>query len=66
MKTLLNNPEAVEKMRVAGKLAADVLVMLDEYVKEGVTTGALDKLAHDYIVDVQKAIPANSLSWYSR
>ena len=42
MKTLLNNPEAVEKMRVAGKLAADVLVMLDEYVKEGVTTGALD------------------------
>ena len=59
MKTLLNNPEAVEKMRVAGKLAADVLVMLDEYVKEGVTTGALDKLAHDYIVDVQKAIPAN-------
>ena len=52
MKTLLNNPEAVEKMRVAGKLAADVLVMLDEYVKEGVTTGALDKLAHDFIFDV--------------
>ena len=53
MKTLANNPEAIEKMRVAGKLAADVLVMLDEYVKEGISTGALDKIAHDYIVNVQ-------------
>ena len=51
--------DAIEKMRIAGKLAADVLVMLDDYIKEGITTGALDKLAHDYIVDVQKAIPAN-------
>lgn len=59
MKTLANNPEAVEKMRIAGKLAADVLIMLDDYVKEGISTGALDKIAHDYIVDVQKAIPAN-------
>ncbi|ELA09070.1 methionine aminopeptidase [Moraxella macacae 0408225] len=59
MKTLANNPEAVEKMRIAGKLASDVLVMLDEYVKEGVSTGVLDKIAHDYIVNVQKAIPAN-------
>lgn len=59
MKTLANNPQAVEKMRIAGKLASDVLVMLDEYVKEGISTGALDKIAHDYIVNVQKAIPAN-------
>ncbi|WP_394262193.1 type I methionyl aminopeptidase [Moraxella boevrei] len=59
MKTLANNPEAVKKMRIAGKLASDVLVMLDEYVKEGISTGALDKIAHDYIVNVQKAIPAN-------
>ena len=59
MKTLANNPEAIEKMRIAGKLAADVLVMLDEHVKEGISTLALDKLAHDYIVDVQQAIPAN-------
>lgn len=59
MKTLSNQPEAIEKMRVAGKLAADVLVMLDEHVKAGISTLALDKLAHDFIVDVQQAIPAN-------
>lgn len=58
MKTLANNPEAIEKMRIAGKLAADVLVMLDEYVKEGVSTEALDRIAHDYIVNVQQALPA--------
>ena len=57
MKTLLNNPEAVEKMRVAGKLAADVLVMLDEYVKEGVTTEYLNELCHNKIVE-NGAIPA--------
>ncbi|PNK60208.1 type I methionyl aminopeptidase [Psychrobacter sp. FDAARGOS_221] len=55
---LILAPDAIEKMRVAGKLASDVLVMLDEHVKEGVTTEALNKLAHDYIVDVQGAIPA--------
>ena len=55
---LILGPEAIEKMRIAGKLASDVLVMLDEHVKEGITTEALNKLAHDYIVDVQGAIPA--------
>lgn len=58
MKTLIQSPEAIEKMRIAGKLAADVLVMLDEYVKEGVTTETLNQIAHDYIVNVQNAIPA--------
>ena len=55
---LILGPEAIEKMRIVGKLASDVLVMLDEHVKEGITTEALNKLAHDYIVDVQGAIPA--------
>ncbi len=55
---LILGPEAIEKMRIAGKLISVVLVMLDEHVKEGVTTEALNKLAHDYIVDVQGAIPA--------
>ena len=55
---LILGPEAIEKMRIAGKLASDVLVMLDQHVKEGITTEALNKLAHDYIVDVQGAIPA--------
>lgn len=48
---------AIDKMKTAGKLAADVLVMLDEHVKTGVSTGMLDDLAHQYILD-HGAIPA--------
>lgn len=45
--------------RAAGKLAAEVLHMIAEHVKPGVTTDQLDRLCHDYIVRVQQAIPAN-------
>ena len=45
-------------MRVAGRLAAQVLEMIEPYVKPGVTTLALNDICHDYIVNVQKAIPA--------
>lgn len=45
-------------MRVAGKLAADVLEMIGPYVKPGISTGELDRICHDYIVNTQKAIPA--------
>lgn len=45
-------------MRVAGRLAAEVLRMIEPYIKAGVTTGELDRICHDYIVNVQKAIPA--------
>ncbi len=45
-------------MRVAGKLAGEVLQMIRPHVKAGITTNELDKICHDYIVDVQKAIPA--------
>jgi len=45
-------------MRVAGRLAAEVLRMIEPYIKPGVTTGELDRICHDYIVNVQKAIPA--------
>jgi methionyl aminopeptidase len=48
----------VEAMRVAGRLASEVLDMLTPHVKPGISTEALDKLAHDYIVNVQQAIPA--------
>lgn len=48
----------IEKMRVAGRLAADVLTMIEPYVVAGITTDELDKICHDYIVDVQQAIPA--------
>ena len=45
-------------MRVAGRLAADVLDMIGEHVQSGVTTGELNSICHDYIVNVQEAIPA--------
>lgn len=45
-------------MRVAGQLAADVLHMIRPYVRPGITTGELDEICHDYIVNVQQAIPA--------
>jgi methionyl aminopeptidase len=51
--------EEQERMRTAGRLAAEVLDMVGEYVVPGVTTEELDRLCHDYIVNVQKAIPAN-------
>ncbi len=45
-------------MRVAGRLAADVLDMIGEHVKPGVTTGELDAICHRYITETQGAIPA--------
>jgi len=58
MQVTIKNQEEIEKMRVAGRLAADVLTMIEPHVQPGITTDELDKLCHDYIVDVQKAIPA--------
>ena len=48
----------IEKMRCAGRLASEVLQMIGPHVQPGVTTEHLDRICHDYIVDVQKAIPA--------
>jgi len=58
MSITIKSPSEIEKMRIAGKLAAEVLEMIEPYVVAGVTTDQLNKLCHDYIVDVQKAIPA--------
>jgi methionyl aminopeptidase len=58
MSITIKTPEQIEKMRVAGRLAADVLVMIEPYIKAGVTTNELDKICHNYIVDIQQAIPA--------
>jgi methionyl aminopeptidase len=55
---ILKTPEEIAKMRVAGRLAAEVLEMVAPFVKEGITTDELDKICHDYIINVQKAIPA--------
>ena len=54
----IKTPDEIAKMRIAGRLAADVLHMIAPYVKPGVTTDALNQLCHDYIVDEQQAIPA--------
>lgn len=58
MAVIIKTHDEIEKMRVAGKLAATVLEMIGEHVKPGVSTGELDRICHDYIVNVQKAIPA--------
>jgi methionyl aminopeptidase len=58
MAILIKNAQEIEKMRVAGRLAGEVLQMIRPHVKVGVTTNELDRICHDYIVDVQKAIPA--------
>lgn len=58
MAVIIKNKEQITKMRIAGELAADVLDMIEPYVRVGVTTNELDKICHDYIVDVQGAIPA--------
>ncbi|HET8897725.1 MAG TPA: type I methionyl aminopeptidase [Rhodanobacteraceae bacterium] len=59
MTVTIKTPEQIEKMRVAGRLAAEVLALLKEHVKPGATTEDLDRIAYEHIVNVQKAIPAN-------
>ena len=54
----IKTAEEIAKMRVAGRLAAEVLEMIAPDVKEGVSTDELNQICHDYIVNVQKAIPA--------
>ncbi|MBI5612138.1 MAG: type I methionyl aminopeptidase, partial [Gammaproteobacteria bacterium] len=58
MPVTIKTPEEVEKMRVAGRLAAEVLQMIAPHVQPGVSTGELDRLCHDHIVNVQQAVPA--------
>jgi methionyl aminopeptidase len=54
----IKTPEQIEKMRVAGRLAGEVLQMIAEHVRAGVTTEELNTICHDYITGVQDAIPA--------
>ncbi|MFP5350119.1 MAG: type I methionyl aminopeptidase [Gammaproteobacteria bacterium] len=58
MPITIKTPDEIAKMRVAGRLAAEVLRMIEPHIKPGVTTGELDRICHDYIVNEQKAIPA--------
>ncbi len=58
MSIIIKTAEEIEKMRIAGRLAADVLVMIEPHVVAGVTTAELDQICHDYIVNIQHATPA--------
>ncbi len=54
----IKTDDEIEKMRVAGKLASNVLVMIEPHVKPGITTDELNQICHDFIVNEQDAIPA--------
>lgn len=54
----IKTPEEIERMRTAGKLAAEVLEMIQPHVVAGVTTDELDRICHDYIVNEQDCVPA--------
>ncbi|HSG52497.1 MAG TPA: M24 family metallopeptidase, partial [Rheinheimera sp.] len=58
MTATIKTAAEIEKMRVAGRLAAEVLEMIEPYVNAGVTTDELNTICHDYIVNEQQAIPA--------
>lgn len=58
MKVSIKTADEIQKMRVAGRLAAEVLEMIEEHVVAGVTTDHLNTICHDYIVNTQNAIPA--------
>ena len=55
----IKSPAEQEKMRVAGRLAAEVLDMIGDHVKPGVSTEELDRLCFEHITQIQRAIPAN-------
>jgi len=58
MSISIKNESEINKMRIAGKLAAEVLEMIEPHVIPGITTNELDQICHDYIVNDQQAIPA--------
>ncbi len=58
MSVTIKSPEEIEKMRVAGRLASEVLEMIGPHVQAGVTTDELNRICHDFIVNEQQAIPA--------
>ena len=58
MSVTIKSKSEQQAMREAGRLAADVLVMIAPHVQPGVSTGELDARCHDYIVNTQKAVPA--------
>ena len=58
MSISIKNSEDIKKMRVAGKLASEVLDFVTPFIKPNITTEEIDKICHDYMVNEQKTIPA--------
>ena len=58
MSVHLKTPDEIAKMRVAGQLASELLDFLTPHVQPGITTGELDRIAHEHQVKVQDVIPA--------
>lgn len=58
MAVIIKTQDQIEKMRIAGRLAAQVLEMIEPFVKAGVTTNEINQICHDFIVNEQDAIPA--------
>ena len=58
MRVAIKSENEIQKMRIAGRLAAEVLDMIEEHVVPGITTAELNSICHDYMVNVQKTIPA--------
>lgn len=58
MSVIIKTADEIEKLRIAGRLAADVLDFIAPQVRPGISTGEIDRLCHEFMVDVQKVIPA--------
>lgn len=58
MPITIKTPDEIQSMRVACHLAAEVLDFIAPHIQPGITTGELDRLCHDYMVEVQKTVPA--------
>jgi methionyl aminopeptidase len=58
MAVIIKTPQDIEKMRIAGRLAGEVLDYITPFVQPGITTAELDQLCHDYMVNVQGCVPA--------
>ncbi|MBW3566665.1 MAG: type I methionyl aminopeptidase [Proteobacteria bacterium] len=58
MSVSIKSPEDIEKMRKVGRLAGEVLEMIGEYIKPGITTGEIDRICHEFITGQQQSIPA--------
>jgi methionyl aminopeptidase len=67
MSVTIKTPAEQEQMRIAGRLAAEVLTMIGPHVQPGVTTGELNEICHDYIVNTQGAVPAPfEYDWFTK